>query len=526
MIIGLLAMADISAATGVKLQCFNGNTTASTNTLYVNFRLVNTGTDAIPLSNVKMRYYFTNDDAQANGFACDWATAGSSNITGTFVSITPVTGADRYLEAGFASGAGNLAVGASTEVKCRIWKTNWSNFTQTNDYSFNGTATNYTDGTNLTAYISGTLYWGTPPDGNPVTPTTPLATPTPTPIPTKTPTPVPSGTTFTPTPTPTKTATPTPTTPTPTGITPNSGLPVPPGSANVPRPAGAQGNLSVLKWAGFTGAGSYTFDDNPASQIANMSTLLGFNVRMTFYIASGWSGSSNSCWATAVSKGCELGNHSATHPQTANASDVDACTTFLQQHFGVTPLTAASPYGNASYISVVQSRFLLNRGTSGGTILPNDNTDPYNLKCNLPPQNASASTMAGYFSTARSSGGWCILLVHGFNGYSDGMYQPVDLSQFTSSVNTVKGYGDMWLDTVLNVGAYWRAQKMLSSVTPTQSGSDLIYRWTLPAHFPTGKYLRIKLTGGTPKQNGQVINWDSHGYYEIALDAGSLTVSP
>jgi DUF1680 family protein len=210
-------MSFIIAATSVRVQFFNGNTAASTNTIYANFKLVNTGTDSITLSNVKMRYYFTNDGTQSNSFACDWATAGNSNITGSFVTITPVTGADRYLEVGFASGAGTLAPGASTEVKARVWKSDWSNFTQTNDYSFNTGATNYIDSTNVTAYISGTLYWGTPADGSAVTSTpTPVRTPTsvgltPTPTPVRTPTPIGL------TPTPARTATPTPSrTPSPT----------------------------------------------------------------------------------------------------------------------------------------------------------------------------------------------------------------------------------------------------------------------------------------------------------------------
>jgi hypothetical protein len=210
----MIFIANISAATSAKLQCFNGNTTASTNTLYVNFKLVNTGTDAITLSNVKLRYYFTNDGTQANSFACDWATAGNSNITGSFVNITAVTGADRYFEAGFTSGAGTLAAGASTEAKCRVWKSDWSNFTQTNDYSFNATATNYADSTTVTVYISGTLSWGTPADGG-ITAATPTSTsvthtPTRTGSPTPTRTPTPTGLTPTPTPTRTATATPTP----------------------------------------------------------------------------------------------------------------------------------------------------------------------------------------------------------------------------------------------------------------------------------------------------------------------------
>ena len=241
LITGLVSMVSVSAATSVKLQAFNGNTAASTNTIYPNFRLVNTGTDAVALSSVKLRYYFTNDGTQSNSFACDWSTVGNSNITGSFVTITAVTGADRYLEIGFTSGAGTLATGAGIEVKSRIWKSDWSNFSQTNDYSFNTTATNYVDSTTVTAYINGTLYWGSAPGGTVVITPTPVRTATPaiststpvrtltpirtvspartatprrtaTPIRTMTPTPR-----LTPTPTPIRTMTPVPT-PTATGI--------------------------------------------------------------------------------------------------------------------------------------------------------------------------------------------------------------------------------------------------------------------------------------------------------------------
>jgi hypothetical protein len=232
----IASMSFISAATSAKIQFFNGNTAASTNTIYTNFKLVNTGTDPITLSNVKMRYYFTNDGTQSNSFACDWATAGNSNITGSFVTITAVTGADRYLEVGFTSGAGTLAAGAATEVKIRLWKSDWSNFTQANDYSFNATATNYIDSTTVTAYISGTLYWGTPAGGSTVTPTpvrttTPVLTATPvrvtTPTPIRTASPVRTPTAAR-TASPVATATPTPS-PTPVTVTPTPapGMPDP-----------------------------------------------------------------------------------------------------------------------------------------------------------------------------------------------------------------------------------------------------------------------------------------------------------
>src|SRR5689334_453076 len=104
-LVAMSPMASVFAADGVKVQFFNGNTAASTNTLYPNFNLVNTGTTALTLSTIKMRYYFTNDGTQANSFACDWSTIGNGNVTGTFGTVT-ATNADKYLEIGFTSSAG------------------------------------------------------------------------------------------------------------------------------------------------------------------------------------------------------------------------------------------------------------------------------------------------------------------------------------------------------------------------------------------------------------------------------------
>ena len=57
-------------------------------------------------------------------------------------------------------------------------------------------------------------------------------------------------------------------------------------------------------------------------------------------------------------------------------------------------------------------------------------------------------------------------------------------------------------------------------------GTDKVYTWRLPEDFPPGHYLRVKVDGGNLKQSGVALAWDPHGYYEIALDAGSVTLSP
>ena len=527
LLVSAISVTNISYAAGdVKIQMANSNTAATTNSISPKIKLINQSSSAINLSTVTIRYYYTVDGEKTQNYWCDYAaitspnhTAITSNVTGKFVKMgSAATGADYYLEIGFASGAGSLASGGTVEIQSRFAKNDWTNYTQTGDYSFNASASDYVDWTYVTAYVSGILQWGTEPGGSVTTPT---ATPTATVV-GNTPTPTSTSTGIkTPTPTPTGIPTPTPT----TGPVVTSGLPVPPGSNNVPRPTGTVGNLTVVNWAGFTGAVSYTFDDANSSQITHYSTINGLGVPMTFYLQSNKSEASSSIWAQALQAGHELGNHTQSHPQTGSGSDIDACTTFIQQHFGVKPYTMAAPYGDYSYVSLAQSRFLINRGVAGGSIAPNGSSDPFNLPCHIPATGAQASAMTSVVSSARSAGNWQIVLIHGFTGGSDGAYQPVDIAQFTSSVNAVKAFGDMWIDTVVDIGAYWRAQKLFSTISPTISGSDMIYKWTLPANFPSGKYLRVKVSGGTLKQNNQVLNWDSHGYYEISLDAGSLTIS-
>ena len=148
----------------IKVQFYNQSTAATSNQLYCDFQLINTGTSAVSLSTVTMRYYYTEDGAQAQNFYCDYSSAGTGNITGTIVAMSPTySTADHYLQIGFTSGAGNIAAGAGVTVQTRVAKSDWSNYTQTNDYSFNSSATTFVDWTETTGYVNGTLQWGVEP---------------------------------------------------------------------------------------------------------------------------------------------------------------------------------------------------------------------------------------------------------------------------------------------------------------------------------------------------------------------------
>ncbi len=149
----------------LKAQYFTAETNPTSNSPHPRFQLVNTGSSAVSLNNVKIRYWYTRDGNQAQSFWCDYATLGCGNLTGSFVNLaTARPNADSYLEIGFGSGAGTLAAGASTnEIQTRFNKSDWSNYSQSNDYSFDPSKSNYADWTHVTVYYNGTLVWGVEP---------------------------------------------------------------------------------------------------------------------------------------------------------------------------------------------------------------------------------------------------------------------------------------------------------------------------------------------------------------------------
>jgi endoglucanase len=162
----VITVADTSpvAVGDLEIQMFNANTQASTNGVAPHFKIINNGSAAIDLSTVTLQYYFTENGTQPENFWCDYSSAGTANVTGTFKTLdTAVTDADTYLEIGFSSAAGTLAAGANVEIQARFSKSDWSNYTQTDDYSFNSSGTSYVDWTKATAYQNGTIVWGVKP---------------------------------------------------------------------------------------------------------------------------------------------------------------------------------------------------------------------------------------------------------------------------------------------------------------------------------------------------------------------------
>ena len=157
-----------AASQGIKAQYRPGDPTAPNDTqIKPQLKLVNTGNDAIPLRELTVRYWYTNEGTSAQQFFVDFAAIGNGNVTGRFVRPTLLAGlSDSYLEIGFTPAAGALAVGGNTgEIQTRFNHVDFANYAESNDYS-HGTQTTYVDSSKVTIYRGGRLVWGKEPTPN------------------------------------------------------------------------------------------------------------------------------------------------------------------------------------------------------------------------------------------------------------------------------------------------------------------------------------------------------------------------
>ncbi|MNC18210.1 Endoglucanase 1 precursor [compost metagenome] len=142
-----------------------GNANATDNMITATLNIKNTGTTPVNLSDLKLRYYLTKEGSAGLNFYCDYAQIGTSRVSGSFGTVSPAkTGADTVLEISLGAGAGTIAAGSQTgDIQVRVAKTDWTNFNEADDYSFDGTKNAFADWNKITLYQAGQLVWGLEP---------------------------------------------------------------------------------------------------------------------------------------------------------------------------------------------------------------------------------------------------------------------------------------------------------------------------------------------------------------------------
>jgi hypothetical protein len=152
-----------SSDSQVKIQMYNVSRNDSTQQISPQIKLVNTGTTDVSLSDVVMRYYLTTDGDKTMNFDC-WTSVGRANLTSKFIKMSAINEqADHYLELGFISDAGVIKPGQAVDIVSWFNKSDWSSFSQKNDFSYNHQSSTYVDWNQMTAYVGGELVWGTEP---------------------------------------------------------------------------------------------------------------------------------------------------------------------------------------------------------------------------------------------------------------------------------------------------------------------------------------------------------------------------
>ena len=157
----------------INFEMYNQDKSETSSSISTKYKLTNNGNSDLDLSTVTIRYYFTIDNEKDQSYWCDYASKQDSNgyvgitngVKGKFVKMdTPMEGADHYLEISFTKDAGNLAAGGFIELQNRFAKSDWSSYTQSNDYSFNSSNSNYGNWDNVVVLVDGEVVSGQEPD--------------------------------------------------------------------------------------------------------------------------------------------------------------------------------------------------------------------------------------------------------------------------------------------------------------------------------------------------------------------------
>ncbi|OQP50039.1 hypothetical protein A4D02_26745 [Niastella koreensis] len=148
----------------VDVKAYASTQNGGKNTISTYVTISNEGNMPVAYGDLSVRYWFTEDGTAALNSWVDYAKLGTSNIITGINTVSPaLTSADRYFEIKVKPTLGNLYPASSTgNIQYRIAKSDWSNFTFTNDWSYQAPA-QLAVNEHMTVYYKGQLIYGTEP---------------------------------------------------------------------------------------------------------------------------------------------------------------------------------------------------------------------------------------------------------------------------------------------------------------------------------------------------------------------------
>jgi|GEM_PF-3493758 len=163
-------LVTVNKSVKISVEAYNYNRNNYTNQIIPFVRVTNTGDTVIDLSKLKIRYYYTMNGDREQNYWCYFAqiqsahyTSITKDIKGSFVTGLNNPLSDCYLEISVASDSLSLNPGESLMLLNRFSKTDWSNYKQSDDYSFNSIAQFLQSTEKITVYYFDKLISGVEP---------------------------------------------------------------------------------------------------------------------------------------------------------------------------------------------------------------------------------------------------------------------------------------------------------------------------------------------------------------------------
>lgn len=154
--------ANTSPYTGlIDVLSYNENKETTSNSIRPSITVINSSSNTIYPKRIKIRYWFTNETGIPMNINSLYTSLGSGKLSSKIVLNG--TSKRSFIEFTFADSAPNIKEGQYFTLNAYINSSNWSNFSQANDYSFDMINSICNENKKITAYIDDNLVWGVEP---------------------------------------------------------------------------------------------------------------------------------------------------------------------------------------------------------------------------------------------------------------------------------------------------------------------------------------------------------------------------